>query len=140
MKSMVVLIDTNVVVDVLMHREPYVKEAQEILEKCAYGEITGYLAAHSIPNLYYILRKSYSQQERRKFVKDLCGIFRISELDGKKLVSAAENENFLDFEDGLQEECAVDAVADYIVTRNLRDFSSSRVSVISPSELLEMLK
>lgn len=137
---MVVLVDTNVIVDVLMHREPYVQEAQKILEKCACREINGYLAAHSLPNLYYILRKSYSQQERRKLIKDLCSIFHISDLNETKLVSAAENENFFDFEDCLQEECAVGEIADCIVTRNLKDFSGSRVKVISPGELLELLE
>ena len=56
---MIVLIDTNVILDVLLKREPYVSEAKFIMTKCADREITGYLAAHSIPNLFYILRKAY---------------------------------------------------------------------------------
>lgn len=91
---MVILVDTNIIVDVLMKREPYMQEAQEILIKCASREITGYLAAHSIPNLFYILRKSYTQEERRTFIKELCSIFRISDLNAKKILSAAENKSF----------------------------------------------
>ena len=49
---MIILVDTNVVLDVLMKREPYTEAAQHILTKCANREIVGYLAAHSIPNLF----------------------------------------------------------------------------------------
>lgn len=130
---MVILVDTNIIIDVLMKREPYMQEAQEILVKCATREVMGVLAAHSIPNLFYILRKAYTLEERRSFVKNLCHIFNISELNAKKMLSAAENEDFLDFEDCLQEECAFESLADYIVTRNPSDFMKTRVKVIHQS-------
>lgn len=135
---MVVLVDTNVVIDVLIKREPYMKDSQDILTKCASEELTGYLAAYSIPNLFYILRKDYSVEERRRFIKDLCKIFRISNLNGEKILAAIENETFLDFEDCLQEECAMEVMADYIITRNPADFVNSRIQVITPSEFSEM--
>lgn len=103
-------------------------------------EITGILAAHSIPNLFYILRKNFSQEERRFLLKNLCEIFQISDLNEKKIVAALENNAFSDFEDGLQEECAVESMADYIVTRNPADFKHSRVKVILPDELLRELE
>lgn len=58
---MTILVDTNVVVDLLLKREPYSITAQTIITKCADREVTGYLAAHGIPNLFYILRKNYTQ-------------------------------------------------------------------------------
>ena len=103
-------------------------------------EITGILAAHSIPNLFYIFRKNFSQDERRFLLKNLCEIFQISDLNEKKIVAALENNAFSDFEDGLQEECAVESMADYIVTRNPADFKHSRVKVILPDELLRELE
>ncbi len=136
---MVILVDTNILVDVLMKREPYRKDAEEILAKCASREVIGYLAAHSVSNLFYILRKAYSQEERRTFIKGLCNIFRISDLTAKKILAAAENEKFSDFEDCLQAECAVEVMADYIVTRNPDDFANSRVKVIQPGEFLKLL-
>lgn len=54
---MVILVDTNIIIDALANREPYADDAKRIMEKCAAREITGILAAHSIPNLFYILRK-----------------------------------------------------------------------------------
>ena len=125
---MVILVDTNIIIDALANREPYADDAKRIMEKCAAREITGILAAHSIPNLFYIL------------LKNLCEIFQISDLNEKKIVAALENNAFSDFEDGLQEECAVESMADYIVTRNPADFKHSRVKVILPDELLRELE
>lgn len=137
---MIILVDTNVIVDLLLKREPYLDAAQTILTKCAQREVDGCLAAHSIPNLFYILRKAYSQSERRYFIKNLCDIFRISELNKEKIMSAAENEEFSDFEDCLQEACAVEEMADYIVTRNPGDYKRSRIKVIEPVAFVELLQ
>lgn len=136
---MVILVDTNIVLDVFMDREPYASEARIIMSKCADREVIGYLAAHSIPNLFYILRKKYSPKERRALIRNLCDIFRISEINQAKIISAVENEMFSDFEDCLQEECAVETMADYIVTRNLDDYKTSRIKAIEPSEFVKLL-
>lgn len=136
---MIIMVDTNIVLDVFMDREPYAREARMILTKCADREVIGYLAAHSIPNLFYILRKKYTSKERRALIRNLCDIFNISDLNSKKIISAAENEAFSDFEDCLQEECAVEAMADYIVTRNPDDYRTSRIKVIEPDEFLKLL-
>ena len=134
-----ILADTNIILDVLLKREPHIKAAQIIMTKCADREITGYLAAHSIPNIFYVLRKNYSQEERRKFIRNLCEIFRISDLNAEKIMSAIDNEQFLDFEDYLQEECAVAETVDYIVTRNPADFKQSRVKVVEPDGFMKLL-
>lgn len=136
---MTILVDTNVILDILLKRELYADEARIIFTMCANREVTGYLAAHSIPNLFYILRKKYSQKERRIFLRNLCDVFYISDLNIDKILSAIDNETFEDFEDCLQEECAVEAEADYIVTRNPKDFQKSRVKVIGPSELIKRM-
>ncbi len=109
------------------------------MTKCADREIKGYLAAHSIPNIFYVLRKEYSQEERRKFIKNLCEIFQVSDLNAEKIISAIDNKQFLDFEDCLQEECAVAETVDYIVTRNLADYKMSRLKVIEPDEFVKLL-
>lgn len=97
------------------------------------------MAAHSIPNLFYILRKDYSQEKRRKFIKNLCDIFRISDLNAEKILSTVNNDGFTDFEDCLQEECAVEAAVNYIVTRNPGDYAMSRVKAVEPDEFVKLL-
>lgn len=65
--------------------------------------------------------------------------FRISDLNAEKIISAIDNDAFTDFEDCLQEECAVESMADYIVTRNPEDYKKSRVRVIEPDEFVKLL-
>ena len=60
---MVILVDTNIIIDALANREPYADDAKRIMEKCAAREITGILAAHSTSKLVYILEKNFSQEE-----------------------------------------------------------------------------
>ena len=107
---------------------------------CAKRQVTGIMAAHSIPNLFYILRKDFSQEERRALLRNLCRIFHISDLNAKKILAALDNDEFLDFEDCLQEECAVEESADFIVTRNPDDYMKSRVKVLQPDEFLKIAK
>lgn len=137
--AMVILVDTNILIDVIANREPHAGYGGKILEKCAKREVVGIIAAHSIPNLFYILRKNFGQDERRSLLKNLCSIFRISDLNAKKILAALDNSKFSDFEDCLQEECAVEELADYIVTRNPDDFKNARVKVLEPAEFLRLL-
>ncbi len=133
------LIDTNILADVLLGRDPYYDIAYNILALCASKKVSGYIAAHSIPNLFYILRNSMSKEERRVALKDICQIVKVEGIDSFKILSALDNGDFSDFEDCLQEECAVSVSADYIVTRNPKDFALSRVPAILPNEFLEKL-
>ena len=68
---MVILVDTNIIIDALANREPYADDAKRIMEKCAAREITGILAAHSIPNLFYILRKNFKSNNWYKVLYQL---------------------------------------------------------------------
>ena len=62
---------------------------------------------------------------------------KVEGIDSFKILSALDNEDFSDFEDCLQEECAVAISADYIITRNAKDFALSRVPAILPNEFLK---
>ncbi len=135
-----ILIDTNILADLLLGRDPYYDIAYNILAMCADKKVYGYIAAHSIPNLFYILRKSMTKIERREALKNICLIVKVEGIDSFKILSALDNEEFSDFEDCLQEECAVAISADYIVTRNTKDFASSRVPAILPNDFLEKYK
>ena len=135
-----VLIDTNVLADLLLGRDPYYDIAYNILSMCADKKVYGYIAAHSIPDLFYILRKSMTKEERKEALKDICQIVKVEGIDSFKILSALDNENFSDFEDCLQEECAAAISADYIITRNTKDFASSRVPAILPDEFLEQFE
>lgn len=133
---MKVLVDTNVILDALMGRKEYYHDADKIIKLCADKKVMGVLAAHTIPNLFYILRKAMDIDTRRQVIFDLCNIFDIDQIDKGKLLSAVQNRNFDDFEDCLQMECAVSYHADKIITRNVKDFTGSLVPAVTPGDFL----
>lgn len=134
-----ILIDTNVLLDYLLEREPFFDDAKKVILSCVDGKVKGCIAAHSIPNMFFILRKDYSIKERREVLSNLCSIFDVEGIDKTKLLSGLSNEDFSDFEDCLQMECAKSYGADYIVTRNVADYSVSEVNAIEPREYLKII-
>ena len=139
MKNLKILIDTNVLLDFLSKREPFWGDATKIIKLCK-NDIDGFIAAHSIVNLFYILRKHWSINERKSKLLKFCKVFHIVNIDNNKIISALENNDFEDFEDCLQDECAVAFNADYIVTRNLKDFKNSKIKALSPNEFLKIIE
>ena len=142
MKSMInrIIIDTNVLLDYLLTREPFYEDAKNIISICVDGKTKGCIAAHFISNMFFILRKDYNSNERREILLNLCSIFDVEEIDKIKLVAGLQNEDFSDFEDCLQMECAKTCGAEYIVTRNVNDYKASEVKAILPKDYLELLK
>ena len=134
-----ILVDTNVLLDYLLTRDPFYEDAKRIVGACVDGKVKGCIAAHSISNMFYILRKNYGAKERREVLANLCFIFDVEGIDKAKILSGLQNEEFSDFEDCLQEECAVAETVDYIVTRNLSDFKQSRVQVVEPEDFVKLL-
>lgn len=134
-----ILIDTNVLIDYILEREPFFDDAMRVISSCIDGSVKGYIAAHSISNMFFILRKDFTIKERREILSNLCTIFEVEGIDKSKLMLALSNEKFSDFEDCLQKECAKRRGVDYIVTRNIADFTSSEIEAVLPSEYLKLL-
>ena len=137
MSALTVLIDTNVLIDFLTDREPFTKNAKEIILASQKKTVRAFLAAHSVTNIFYILRKVYTMAERKRFLLDLCKSVSIVELGDALIFNALRNDEFDDIEDCLQAECAWAVGADYIVTRNIEDFARSKIPAILPEDLLE---
>ena len=133
-----ILVDTNVLLDYLLTREPFYGDAEKIIHGCVDGKAKGCIAAHSISNMFFILRKDYNAGERREALLNLCRIFDIEGIDKAKLLSGLQNGDFSDFEDCLQMECAKAYGAEYIVTRNIDDYKTSEIKAILPKDYLEL--
>lgn len=140
MKNMKVLIDTNVILDWLLHREPFHRNAEYIIEKCMFGNVDGYLTAHMMSDLFYILRKDMTAEKRKKLLILLCDTMEIIFEDKETIRGTLCNEQWMDFEDGLQMQCADKEEVDYIVTRNTKDFKMSKVTAIEPEQFIEIYK
>lgn len=137
---MKVLIDTNIAITYISGRsDPFSTEIEEIMRLCASEEIDGFLAFHSLSTIWYVSRKS-PDNERRKWIRKLCTLLTVSGADNSLILSAIDNDAFKDFEDALQDCCAIEAEVDYIVTANIRDFAGhSKTTPLTPSEFLTML-
>lgn len=135
-----VLVDTNVLLDVLAKREEFFEQSFKIFELCQEEKIYGCIAAHSIPNIVYILRKNFSLEEVKAMLKSLCKIFYVDSLDVEKIQSAIDDKIFTDFEDCLQVQSGIKFQADYIITRDLKDFRLSPISAITPDDFCKLFE
>lgn len=134
-----ILVDTNVILDYILEREPYNDDAAVIMKAVQEKVVSGCIAAHTITNIFYILRKCFTVEARRELLLELCVLFEVEEIGLKKLRDALHNERFDDFEDCLQMVCADNFHADYIVTRNIDDFKNSSVQCITPARFCKLL-
>ena len=134
---MKVLIDTNVAITYISGRkDSFSAEIEEIMKLCAEEKIEGVLAFHSLSTIWYVSRKA-PDEERRKWIRKLCILLTVSGADKRLILDAIDNEDFKDFEDALQDCCAVEAEAEYIVTVNKRDFEGhSSIPTVTPDEFL----
>lgn len=137
---MTVLLDTNILIDFIAQREYYFDNARKIISLCVNDKIKGCIAAHSVMNTFYITRKDFSIEERRKILSGLCKILTVIGINYNKISNALDNENFSDIEDCLQMECAKELSADYIITRNIDDFVNSEIKPILPDDFLALMK
>ena len=135
-----ILIDTNILIDVVARREPFFADAVAIFELCQQDKVEGYIAAHSVVNMAYILRKNFTLDELREILLRLCKIFTVEAIDLSKLIAALNDRDFSDFEDCLQTQCALNLRADFIVTRNVSDFAASEIPAVTPEQFFKLLE
>lgn len=133
------LIDTNILIDFILNRQPYTDQAEQIIYMCKNKVVDGCIAAHSLTNLFYILRKQLSVEERKSFLYYLSEITEIIGVDKPKILSALDNDDFSDFKDSVQTECAKSFYADYIITRNIKDFKNSPIKPLTPDDFLKLV-
>lgn len=135
---MKVLVDTNIILDVLCSRQAFLEDSARVLKLCEVLKISGYISALSVPNIVYIMRKELDAEKIKEILEKLSLIFTIADLKSADLKKAAHM-NFTDYEDAVQSACASRIRADYIITKNIKDFAGSSVKAIKPSELFERL-
>ena len=129
-----VLIDTNVVLDFLQEREPFVDDAAKLFEKIDTGEVERLIAATTVTNIYYIVRKAAGLIAAQDAIAQILMDLHICAVD-RGILEQAIALNFQDFEDAVQCACAMAHGVDAIVTRDASGFVSAGISVVSPGEL-----
>ncbi len=132
------LFDTNVLLDVLLDREPFAIPSAVLLSKAERGAFSGYACATTITTLFYLCCKKVGKDEACQHIQTLLSILEIAPVN-RRVIEAALQAGFSDFEDAVLSQSAVLVSADIIVTRNKKDFSNSPVSAYTPEELLKLL-
>lgn len=134
------MIDTNVILDALAGREPFRVDAENIFVQVSANSFEGCISANSITDIYYIIRKSIKDAlSSRKAIGKLLLLFAIQDVTRDDCMNAVASD-MADFEDALLAACADRGECDYIVTRNLKDFTKSPVKAVSPKEFLSLLE
>ena len=130
---MKLLIDTNVLLDVLQEREPHLSESLKIWGCCEDNYIIGYISSMSLINISYIMRKELTPERMRETFMALALAFKFTDLNFSDLEKAADMK-WRDYEDAVQSVTAERINADYIITRNTKDFQDSKVQALTPEE------
>lgn len=134
-----VLFDTNIVLDLLLDRPEFANAAIELFGKVERGEIAGYLCGTTVTTVHYLVSKAIGKAKAAVEIENLLSLFEVAPVNRAILESALKS-GFLDFEDAVIHEAAVHTGVDAIVTRNLKDFKGSRISVYHSIELAGILK
>jgi predicted nucleic acid-binding protein len=132
------LLDINVLLDVLLDREPWSAAASLLLAEIECGSAEGYVAAHTLPTVYYVVGRAGDRKLAAAAVGDLLRILDIAQVTRMELQEALTY-SVPDFEDAVQAAAARAIGADYLVTRNERDFRDSPVPVADPPTVLALL-
>jgi predicted nucleic acid-binding protein len=134
-----IVIDINIFMDFLFKREGHEKVA-EVFKQCVKGTVVGFSCAHEITTLNYFLSKS--NKDRTKVRKTISGImkrFKVIATD-EEILTEALHSDIDDFEDAVIEISSKENDAEYILTRNIKDFKKSIVKAITPEELLVIFR
>ncbi len=135
---MKILIDTNVILDIVLERHPFIEQSAMLLKKAQQANIELFLTATTITDLYYITRKAKGKKIALNFIEDLLQFIEIASVD-RDVISQALNSAISDFEDAIQESSAKNEDIKVIVTRNEADFKNSDLEIHNPESFLKSL-
>lgn len=132
---MKLLIDANILLDVMEKREPYFYDSSLVWKLCETGSVKGYVSSLTVANLIYVMRKELNPEKIEEVLRQLKLIFQLTDLNVSDITEAARMK-WSDFEDAVQSTIAKRIHADYIITRNVKDFKGSAVIAFTPTEYL----
>lgn len=134
-----ILVDTNIIIDALTGREPFREAAEQVFLIAANRAEDMYIAASSVTDIYYLVRKHlHSTEQSKDVMSKLFELFYILDVTSGDCMDALASE-MKDYEDAVITCCAYRSQIDYIVTRNIKDYAASKVRAISPEKFVEII-
>ena len=140
MKNIISLIDANVIINFITKREdPYKDACFEVMKLCAENAFEGYIAFHSLSIIWYVIKKQETEEKARAWLSNICDMLTVTGATQAQIKEAVKNSDFHDFEDCLQDKCAVHANAEYIVTCNAKDFQLAKTKIGTPDVFVNII-
>lgn len=130
-----ILIDTDILIDIALDRLPHSEAAFGLLDRVEQGIETASVAWHSISNLYYIVKPTRGDITTRDFIRELTEFVHVAQTDTESIRYATQLP-MTDFEDAMQVAAAQACNAQFIVTRNINDYQQSPIPAITPQQHL----
>ena len=109
------------------------------MELCAENAFEGYIAFHSLSIIWYVIKKQETEEKARAWLHNICDMLTVTGATQEQIKEAINNLNFHDFEDCLQDKCAVHANAEYIVTCNAKDFQLAKTKIVTPDVFVNII-
>ena len=132
------MIDTNIILDVLMEREPFYEASKTVLSFCEENKVQGFISASTATDIFYIIRKALgSTDDAYDALGHILNIVKVLTVTNED-VNAAFLQKAKDFEDCLLATCARSNKCDAVITRNKKDFLTFGITLYSPEEIIEM--
>ncbi len=135
-----ILIDTNIVIDLLAKREQFYNSAAQLFSLADKQKLELSISSLTFANTSYVLSRLKSTQEAREILRRFRVLIKVLQLNDKLIDLALNDNNFKDFEDGLQYYTAIENEQDIIITRDLKDFKESKIPVMTADEYLVSLE
>lgn len=134
-----ILIDTDVILDFFFDRKPFSDNAAIILSYCESNKLKGFITPVICSNVYYLLRRTSKHDKVIERLSQLLTFIDVLQMD-KEIILEALNSKFKDFEDALQNFSAVKSGnIDAIITQNIKDFTNSKIGVLTPANFLKII-
>jgi predicted nucleic acid-binding protein len=132
------LLDINVLLDVVLERDPWAQPAAELLAALEANRAQGFVAAHTLPTIYYVVAKSQDRNTATTAMHDLLRLVDVVPVEKQDFYRALSL-SIADFEDAVQAAAAFRIDAEYLVTRNESDFKGASIATASPTTILSVL-
>ena len=132
---MKVLVDTNVILDVWLAREPFWRDSAKLIGRIEERKVEGYVCPTTITTLHYLGKKVLGEKKARKLLGQLLELFQVGEIRSDEFVFALKSK-VKDYEDAVIEAVGVREKVDVIATRDVDDFKNSQVPSLEPSQLI----
>jgi len=134
-----ILLDTNIIIDIALEREPFVESSKEIIKLIDKKNLKAYISATTVTDIYYITKRKTSHEQVIKFLENLFLFVSVLPVN-EEIVKNAMKSKGKDFEDAIQIETSKQNAVKIIITRNKKDFENSDLEIYMPDEFINILK